>query len=163
VNRALLLAALLVACGKKEDPQPTKPTPTPSASASTNPPLAASASERALYRGSYTAKQADVRTPDDAPKFIHPDSKDALGAGELEITVENGVATGKASGALGAQIFSGTLEDGHLRGNLYPSEAGTMWGLLDATVEGAAIKGTVRASGKDGRVVREATFTLEKK
>ena len=164
MNRALLLAAMLVACGKKEESL-AKPAPSAAPSASSAPVPAARVSERTLYKGTYTAKQADVRTPEDAPKFIHPDSKDALGAGDLEITVENGLATGKGSGALGAQTFSGTLEDGHLRGFLYPADTGAtaMWGLLDANVEGSSIKGTVRASGRDGRVVREATFTLEKK
>lgn len=167
---AALATVLTIGCGKKEEPAP-KPTPAPSAS------VVAKAEEKpsaaTAFKGAYTAKQGAVRTPEDAPPFVHPDSKDGLGAGELELTVPaaKGEVVGKASGALGAQLFSGWLEDGQLRGTLQPSQpsdtaanaANAMWGVVVATVEGASIKGTIRVSGRDGRVVREATFTLEKK
>lgn len=163
-----LVALLLVSCGKKDAP---KNEPAPATSAAPAPSAAAEKSEAkaapSTVKGSYTAKQAEVRTPEDAPKFIHPESKDGIGAGELEITLpgQRGEATGKASGALGAQVFSGWLEDGRLTGTLQPTgdAANAMWGLVEATVEGGSVKGTIRASGRDGRVVREASFTLEKK
>jgi hypothetical protein len=165
---AALIALLLVSCGKKEPTKSEGPSTSTAASAS------ASASGKAqpkaeptTVKGSYTAKQAEVRTPEDAPKFIHPESKEGLGAGELEINLPalQGEATGKASGALGAQVFSGFLSDGHLTGTLQPADGASpaMWGVLDATVEGSSVKGTIRASGRDGRVVRDASFTLEKK
>lgn len=165
MKRALLCAAFVLACGKKDEaPAAAKPSPSSSASVESDKPAppAKKNDDKTTYKGSYTAKQAEVRTPDDAPKFIHPDSKDALGAGELELNVDNGIVTGKATGALGAQTVSGALEDGHLRATLTPTD-GAMWGVLDADVAGSSIKGSIRASGRDGRVVREATFALEKK
>jgi len=167
--RALALAALLlVSCGKKETA--TKTEPAPAASSTSGAPKAeapAAPEATSTLKGAYTAKQAEVRTPEDAPKFIHPESKDGVGAGALEITMpgKRGEVTGKASGALGAQVFTGWLEDGKLTGTLYPASGSSpqMWGLVDAAVESNTVKGTIRASDHDGRVVREAPFTLEKK
>jgi hypothetical protein len=163
VKRLVLVALLLLGCGKKETASSEPTTTAPSASAlpkSEAEPKAAAAAKS--VKGAYTAKQAEVRTPEDAPKFIHPESKDGIGAGELELTLpaKSGEVTGKASGALGAQVFSGFLDEGHLTGTLTPAAGATptMWGLVDATVEGGSVKGTIRASGGDGRVVREATF-----
>jgi hypothetical protein len=158
------LLVLVLGCGKKEEaPAATKPQPSASAAASEEPKKSADAPQKsATFKGAYTAKQAEVRTPEDAPKFIHPESKDGIGAGELELTLpaKHGEVTGKASGALGAQVFSGFLDEGHLTGTLTPTAGATpmMWGIVDATVEGGSVKGTIRASGGDGRVVREATF-----
>lgn len=167
MRAAVLVVALAIGCGKKEE----APTPKPAASAAPSAGPSAEAekpkSASATFRGSYAAKQGAVRTPDDAPAFIHPESKDGIGAGALEVTLPatRGEVTGKASGALGAQVFSGWLEDKRLTGTLHPEgdAANAMWGMVDATVEGSAIKGVIRASGRDGRVVREATFTVEKK
>lgn len=173
MNRLLLAGfVLVVGCGKKDssEPAPTKPAASASASASAS--AAPEMVEGPLtLTGAYTAKQGVVRTPDDAPPFIHPDSKEGLGEGELEIVLpgKSGAVTGKAKGALGAQVLEGWLEDGKLTATLRPAEGATpaMWGLVEATVEGSGasrvIKGTVRASGRDGKVVREATFTLDKK
>jgi len=163
--RSLVLMALLLAsCGKKDTAKTEPPAPSVSVVAKGEEPKTAAPM---TLKGSYTAKQAEVRTPEDAPKFIHPDSKDGVGTGELELTMpaKRGEVTGKASGALGAQVFSGWLDEGRLTGTLHPAEgaAPAMWGLVDANVEGGTVKGTIRASGHDGRVVREAPFTLEKK
>lgn len=169
MSRWLLVAALLTACGKKDEaPKPALTAPASAAPASSSTETkAAPKVAGATFKGSYTAKQADVRTPEDAPKFIHPESKDGVGAGALELTLPatRGEVSGTASGALGAQVFSGWLEDGRLTGTLHPSDAapGAMWGLVDATVEGSSVKGSIRTSGRDGRVVREAPFTLETK
>lgn len=163
--KRLLIAALLVACSKKEPvvEKPTTAQPAASSSSAAEKPKAAPAT----FKGAYTAKQAEVRTPSDAPAFIHPESKDGVGAGELELTLPggDGAVTGKATGALGAQIFSGWLEGTRLTGTLHPEgdAASAMWGLVEANVEGSTIKGTLRTSNRDGRLVREAPFTLEKK
>ena len=176
--RVLLVAVLLVAalvggalsCGKKEDaPKPavTAPSGAPASSEkkaeSEQKPDEAKGS---TFKGSYAAKQAEVRTPDDAPKFIHPDTKDSIGAGELALTLPatRGPIAGKASGALGAQVFSGWLEEGRVTGTLHPNDAAAnaVWAVVDATLEGSVIKGVMRGSGRDGRVVRDAAFSLEK-
>jgi hypothetical protein len=167
MKRIMLIAALLFACGKKEESKPEpKAAAQPSASAAPSAEVEKPKGAAAAFKGSYTAKQAEVRTPSDAPSFIHPESKDGIGAGQLELSLpaSRGEVTGKGTGALGAQTFSGWLEDGRLTGTLHPTDSGAnaMWGLVDATVEGSAIKGTIRTSGGDGRVVREASFTLNK-
>lgn len=174
MNRLLLCCVLVSAlggCGKKDAPaneQPAPHAPAASASASAAP---AKAAAPLTLKGAYTAKQAEIRVPADAPPFLHPETKEGLGEGELVITLpgKSGEASGKGKGALGAQVFEGWLEDGRLTGTLRPADGATpaMWGLVDATVEGAGdarvIKGSVRASGRDGKVVREAPFTLDQK
>ncbi|MBI2394693.1 MAG: hypothetical protein HYV09_34310 [Deltaproteobacteria bacterium] len=171
MKRALFaLALVVVACGKKDAPT-DQPASKPAASAAPSVSAAAPKAAPITLKGAYASKRGEVRVASDAPAFVHPDSKDGLGEGELTITLPagNGAATGAAKGALGAQSFRGWLEDGHLTGTLHPDEGSkpAMWGVVDATVEGSgdarSIKGTVRASGADGQVVREATFTLDKK
>jgi hypothetical protein len=121
-----------------------------------------------IVTGAYDAKLATVRTPDDAPKFDDV-AQGALGAGDitLELPAGDGEVTGKASGALGAQVFRGQLEAGWLGGVLRGEGDAAMYGYLDATVTGAGdarvVTGTLRVSSGDGRVVRESAFTLKKK
>lgn len=172
MNRLLVCSfvLLLSACGKKEAPPSEAPAasskPVASASASTAP---EKTDAPATLKGAYASKQGEVRMPADAPPFLHPESKEGLGDGELELTLpgKSGAVTGQGKGALGAQVFEGWLEDGHLTGTLRPADGANpaMWGLVDATVEGAGaartVKGTLRASGRDGKVVREASFTLK--
>ena len=120
--------------------------------------------------GAYDAKLATVRTPDDAPPFEGV-TTGAIGAGTLDLALPNpsGLVVGRSSGALGAQIFSGLLDGDRLTGTLRPEpgDAVAMWGLVDAKVTGAGdgrvVEGSIRASSSDGRVVREAGFTLKKK
>lgn len=172
MNRLLLVGfVVVVGCGKKDASEPAQTKPVASASASASASAAPEPVGPLTLKGVYTAKQGEVRTPEDAPPFIHPESKEGLGEGELEVVLpgKSGAVTGSAKGALGAQIFEGWLDEGKLTGTLRPAEGATpaMWGLVDATVEGSGasrvIKGTVRASGRDGKVVREAAFTLDKK
>jgi hypothetical protein len=163
----VLIALLAVSCGKKEEAAKTEAQPAPSASASAS---AARAEKKAVsteVAGSYASKQGVVRMPDDAPPFIHPDSKEGIGDGELSMTLpaETGAVTGKASGALGAQTFSGWLEGDRVTGTLTPNAGATpaLWGVVEGKNDNGAVTGTIRASSSDGRVVREATFTLKKK
>lgn len=172
MNRLLLCCfVVVVGCGKKDAP-PSEPAP------AAKPAVSASASAAAekpaaplTLKGAYAAKQGEVRMPEDAPPFLHPESKEGLGDGDLELVLpaKDGAVVGKGKGALGAQLFEGWLEGNRLNGTLRPADGATpaMWGLVEATVEGAGeartVKGTVRASGRDGKVVREAAFTLDKK
>ncbi len=172
---SLLSIVLVVGCGKQEA-APTEAAPKPAASASASASATPKPKEAAplSLKGSYAAKQGEVRIPEDAPPFLHPtgpEGKEALGDGELELTLppKEGAVVGKGKGALGAQLFEGWLEGDRLNGTLRPAEgaAPAMWGLVQATVEGTGdarvVKGSLRASGRDGKVVREATFTLDKK
>ncbi len=119
--------------------------------------------------GSYESKAGEVRTPKDAPTFSNV-ATGATGKGELTLVLpaeDEGAVTGKASGPLGAQLFSGRLEEGRLTGTLSPAEKGSdaMTGTVLGTVSGKGdartAEGAIRASGPDGRVVRDATFKLE--
>lgn len=174
MKRAIFFVAVaLVACGKKAN-ETDKSATAPATSTSAAPSASAVAETKAgplSLSGSYASKQADVRTPEDAPKFLQADSKEGVGDGTLDLVLPggDGAVTGKASGALGAQTFSGWLEGGRLTGTLTPAADAkpSMWGLLEAKVEGAgdarSVDGTVRASSEDGKLVREATFKLAKK
>lgn len=170
--RSLVLIALFaVSCGKKEEAAKTEAAPQASASPSASASGSAAKSEKkgasSEVAGSYASKQGVVRMPEDAPPFIHPESKEGIGEGELSMTLpaESGAIIGKATGALGAQTFSGWLEGDRITGSLTP-EAGAspaLWGVVEGKNEGGSVTGTIRASSSDGRVVREATFTLKKK
>ena len=177
MNRAYVcLLVLMVGCGKKEDgpPEPAPARPAGAASASASAAVGAAVEKVAaplVVEGAYTARQAEVRVPDDAPPFLHPDSKDGVGEGSLELTMpsKDGPVVGIGKGALGAMAFEGWLSGERLDGTVRPTEgaAPAMWGLLQATVEGAGdarvVKGTLRVSGRDGKLVREAAFALKKK
>ena len=170
---SLLCLASAVGCDKPSGGAIAEPATSVSTKPSAAPVVAtASASAASVasltVTGSYDSKVAEVRTPKDAPKFKNEETK-ALGAGTLSLTLPatTGVVVGTASGSLGAQRFSGILEDGQLNGTLSPADAGTsaFTGKLVATItgEGSArvVAGTVRASDGSGAVVREAAFTLK--
>lgn len=130
-------------------------------------------------KGDYDAKLGAVQVPTDAPKFVDVDVG-AVGAGTLVLSLpsDDGEVLGKANGALGEQIFSGYLEKGTLTGSLTPDvdssgaaapdsgASSRMWGVVSATVEGngaaRVVRGTVRASNQNGRIVRDAAFMLKK-
>ena len=183
MRACVLMLVLVLGCDKPSTPTPsstasnapasastfttTNASATVSATASTMPTAAANGSTLTVT-GSYDAKLAAVRTPADAPKFDDV-AEGALGKGDLtlELPAGDGEVTGKATGALGAQVFRGQLEAGWLGGVLRAEGDDGMWGYLDATIAGAGdarvVTGTLRVSSGDGRVVRESAFTLKKK
>jgi hypothetical protein len=176
---ALVALVLVGACGKKDQEAPA---PAPSnaasstasnaASSETSGKAAAPKSATLMVAGTYDAKRGEIRMPGDAPPFLHPEVKDGIGTGELsmELPASSGTITGKLDGALGTLAFSGFLDEtGTVRGTLAPAtgSALSMWGTVDAKAEGQGdgrtVTGSLRVSDADGRVVREATFKLEKK
>lgn len=169
--RITIAAAIFAVCGCDKKPAPEQqPAPTPSVAASAAPTASAPAAPAELtVTGSYEAKRGEVRTPGDAPPFLHPEVKEGLGQGTLTLTLPAapGPVTGTATGALGAQTLVGWVgDDGRLTATLTPAKGATpmMWGTVDAKVEGGGaartVSGSIRASDVDGRVVREATFQL---
>ncbi len=143
-----------------------------SASASAKASASAEVPKDLAVAGAYDAKAGEVRLPKDAPPFVEPEGGGATGAGTLALVLPaaDGDVTGTGDGALGAQLFSGRLEEGRLTGTLAPKAADAtpaFWGTVDAKVEGKGeartVQGTLRASGKDGKIVRESAFTLKKK
>jgi hypothetical protein len=148
-----------------------KPAASAKGSGSAAPSAEVKAPEPLDVAGSYEAKAGEVRTPKDAPTFSNT-ATGATGKGDLSMVLpatDDGPVTGKASGPLGAQTFSGTIEEGRLTGTLSPADGDkeAMTGTVLATVAGKGdartVDGTLRASGPDGRVVREASFKLEPK
>ena len=87
--RALVLIALLtISCGKKEEAAKTEAQAAPSASASASAAKSEKKAAPSEVAGSYASKQAAVRTPEDAPPFIHPESKEGIGEGVEEDCAE---------------------------------------------------------------------------
>lgn len=167
---AVASVASTTGCDKKPAEQ-QQPSPTPSVVASAAPSASAPPANVPLtMTGSYDAKRGEIRMPSDAPPFLHPEVKEGTGPGTLTLTLPGapGPVTGSATGALGEQTLVGWLaEDGRLTATLSPAKGTsvTMWGTVDAKVEGEGaarkVTGTIRASDVDGRVVREASFQLE--
>lgn len=172
-----LVAFASVGCDKQGSegaPAPAasgKPAAVASGSSSAAPSAEVKAPSPLDVAGEYDAKAGEVRTPKDAPTFSNT-ATGATGKGELSMVLpatDDGAVTGKASGPLGAQSFSGTIEEGRLTGTLSPADGDkdAMTGIVLATVAGKGdartVEGTLRASGPDGRVVREASFKLAPK
>ena len=175
-----LVAAIAIGCGKQGGSEAAGGAATASASAATASPSSSSSSSsssassakpagKTPFVGEYDAKVGVVHVQDKAPPFADEDSG-ALGKGELslDLPAADGDVTGKASGALGAQTFTGAIEAGRLSGTLRPDGdpsalTGTLMGDVTGSGDARTIVGTIRASGPDGRVVREAAFTLKKK
>lgn len=117
------------------------------------------------WSGDYTAKKPSI----ELPKKITDETwkKDtgekAAGPGKLSLSVNDGVVSGTASGALGEQIVVGTFDGKSLRVSLNPKDpmlALAMTGTAVGDLSDGVIKGTLRCSGPDAVVVREASFEL---
>jgi hypothetical protein len=96
----------------------------------------------------------------------------AVGKGTIavSITEPRGETHGEASGALGEMTITGVFDGHELRANLVPKKPnadGAMTGFMVLTAgEGpnsGALKGTLRVSGRDARIVREGDVELAKK
>lgn len=152
----------------------------PSASSAGAAPAAGSASAASpaaktpfRFKGAYTAKVGPVEVPKAAHEKTWTDDPGsaAIGAGALDLAVTpaDGQVQGSATGALGDLLAAGTYDGKELRANLSPKDPNAdnaMTGWLAAQAgDGAAdgtLKGTLRVSGRDARVVREAEFTLKR-
>jgi hypothetical protein len=171
------LFALASGCDKK-DPAPapeahataSAPAPNASAPAATASASAAPAPASAKWIGTYTAKVGTVEPPKAAHEktWTADPGTAAVGAGtiELEVSGPHGAAVGRAAGPLGDLVVSGTLEGGELRANLAPKDPnadGAMTGFLVGKLDGHAIKGTLRVSGRDAKIVREGDVQLSAK
>jgi hypothetical protein len=137
----------------------------PSGSASSRAPSA----ERASFSGSYTAKVGSVEPPKNANEktWVGDPGSVAVGKGAIDLVIgERGDTRGDAKGPLGEMTVSGTYDGKEMRANLLPKEPrsdSAMTGFMVLTAEGDALKGTLRASNRDAKIVREATVELAKK
>jgi hypothetical protein len=130
---------------------------------------AGATAQTTAWSGSYTAKVGAVEPPKNANEkawTLDPGSA-AIGKGSIDLSVrERGEARGETKGPLGEMTISGLYDGKELRANLLPKEPrsdGAMTGFLLLTTEGEAMKGILRVSSRDARIVREAAVELAKK
>jgi hypothetical protein len=163
-------------CSKesKDSPPVVSTVPAASASAARAAPSGsaaplANATERAAWTGNYVAKVGAVDPPANAKEktWTGDPGTAAVGKGAVDLTVgERGETHGETKGPLGDMTISGTYDGKELRANLAPKEPkgdGAMTGFMALTAEGSAMKGTMRVSNRDAKIVREATVELAKK
>jgi hypothetical protein len=177
---ALIALATSVACSKS----PASGAPSPSASAvaasSSSPtpsgssaPASAASAASGAWSGAYTAKVGAVDPPKNAKEktWTEDPGSVAVGKGTVELAISGprGDVTGEAKGPLGEMIVAGTFDGKELRANLTPKNPkgdGAMTGFMELTGDGpetSLLKGNIRASGRDARIVREATVEISKK
>jgi hypothetical protein len=184
---AHLLAAGILAMGAAGCSKTSSDMASPAASASAGASAAASASaaapassakgptgEGGAWSGSYVAKVGPVAPPENAKEktWTNDPGTDAVGKGAiaLSITGSHGDAQGELTGPLGDLKISGVFDGTELRANLLPKDpkADTaMTGFMVLAASGgppaSALKGTLRVSNRDARIVREASVELAKK
>jgi hypothetical protein len=166
--------ASIAACSKGSKDAPPS---SASASASAASPVAraapsasaAPAGDQSAWSGTYVAKVGAVEPPKNANEktWTNDPGSAAVGKGAVELTVgERGDTRGETKGPLGDMTISGTYDGKELRANLAPKEPkgdGAMTGYMTLATEGSAMKGTLRVSNRDAKIVREATVELAKK
>jgi hypothetical protein len=180
-TRVIAFLAVLVAssCSKEgsdKAPPAASSGALPLASASAAPASSvgkAPANEAASWAGSYTAKVGAVIPPENAKEKTWADDPGSAAVGKgtalLNISGARGDTRGELTGPLGDLLVSGVYDGKELRANLTPKDpkADTaMTGFMVLAGEGtppAALKGTLRVSGRDARIVREASVELAKK
>jgi hypothetical protein len=95
------------------------------------------------------------------------EGKIAVGPGIVTIDVgPHGVLTGTVAGALGPGNVTGTIDGDALRAAIRPDDvhaAGAMTGVLIGQKKADAFACEIHVAGPDGTVIREATFTIERK
>ncbi len=127
------------------------------------------AMEQTVWAGSYTAKVGAVEPPKNANEktWTQDPGSAAIGKGTVDLSIHgHGEAQGEAKGALGDLAISGVYDGKELRANLVPKDPkadGAMTGFMLLATEGDALKGSIRVSSRDARIVREAAVDLAKK
>lgn len=145
------------------------------AASSAAPPSSATAqgAEGSAWSGSYVAKVGPVVPPEAAKEkaWTNDPGTAAVGQGTIKLSVSGprGDTQGDLTGPLGDLKISGVFDGTELRANLMPKdpkgdEAMTGFMLLGASgAPPSALKGTLRVSNRDARIVREASVELAKK
>ena len=181
---ARVLAAILVtgaaSCSKTSTDQASpasSASAAPLASVSAAPPASsakAPAAEGGAWSGSYVAKVGPVAPPENAKEktWTTDPGTDAVGKGAIVLSIAGarGDTQGDLTGPLGDLKISGVFDGTELRANLLPkdpkAEAG-MTGFMVLAASGgppaSTLKGSLRVSNRDARIVREASVELAKK
>jgi hypothetical protein len=182
MRRAAIVLVLLAGLGCEErGPSSTtgatsaSATPESSATASAFPTASASASAApdnpyaGTWKGTFEASKGEVTIDEGVPYKTWKEEKGdvATGKGELELVIRsNGAVTGKVTGALGELTVMGVLQDdGEIAASLQPGDPnaeGAMTGTLVGTADKSLVEARIRASSRDGNVVRKAKTTLKK-
>jgi hypothetical protein len=134
----------------------------------------ASAGEGSAWSGSYLAKVGAVAPPENAKEKAWADdpATAAVGRGSIALSIAGarGDTQGELTGPLGDLKVSGVFDGTELRANLLPKDPKSdtaMTGFLLLAASGgpppANLKGTLRVSNRDARIVREASVELAKK
>ena len=178
---ALALFALIAsACSKAPAPAPAgsaapapsaaSPTASAQAAASAAPLASAAPKAEARWAGSYVARVGEVTPPKEAKEkaWTQDTGAAAVGPGTLELLVApaRGDVSGTGAGPLGELVVSGTFDGKELRASLTPRDpnaASAMTGWLTATLAAGKLTGSLRVSGRDAKVVREAKVELAPK
>jgi len=180
---ATMLAGILltgaVSCSKSSTDKAS-----PAASASAAPLASASAApassgkapatEGGAWSGSYVAKVGPVAPPENAKEkaWTNDPGTDAVGQGAIALSIagSRGDTQGELTGPLGDLKISGVFDGTELRANLLPKDPkaeAAMTGFMVLAASGgpppSALKGTLRVSNRDARIVREANVELAKK
>ena len=134
----------------------------------------APAAEGGAWSGSYVAKVGAVAPPENAKEkaWTSDPGTDAVGKGVIALSVSGsrGDTRGELTGPLGDLDISGVFDGTELRANLLPKDPkadAAMTGFMLLAASGgpppSALKGTLRVSSRDARIVREASVELAKK
>ena len=121
------------------------------------------------WSGRYLAKPGDLYVPEGGEwagvKFRGEDASVGLGEGGLVFSVDrDGKLSGTLDGSLGELRVTGQLAAKAFSAALVSSDpAHGFTGTATGTEEGGRITGVMRLSLPTGNVLREASFTLERK
>ena len=172
---AVVASVALVACSHGDPPAPSAAAssssapPLGSATAAAAPSASASASaspEPTSWSGHYTATVGSLTVPEwTGVRFRGEDASVGLGDGAMNLALTpDGRASGAIDGALGATKVDGALHASDFSATLVPDDlAHGFSGTAIGTRDGDHIAGTMRLSLPTGNVIREASFTLDRK
>jgi len=164
-------AVVLAACTKQAATGP-RDAGTPVASAVARPVASAPQAKTTstIFSGSYVAKAAaiDLGKGEKVVKWPPNPASGALGNGTITVVVDGpgGDVHGEAKGPLGDLLVNGDWDGRNLRANLTPKNPNgddAMTGVMTLVADGASMRGTLRVSSRDARVVREATVDVSRK
>ena len=173
VSAAVLVGAL-VGCPQSKGDGATAASASAFTSTSSAPNGAGQHSSRSTaaskWTGTYESAAGSFYVPDAADwaivKWRGEDAGTGIGAGTIALTVDTaaGRVTGSCDGAIGDVLLAGVLVGDEVTANVTrkdPSDHG-LTGTTVAKLAGDTIQGTMRLSPSDGRILREAKFSLSR-
>lgn len=138
-----------------------------SASAGAAASAASETAESSVWTGTYEAEQAKLETPEKVKDLTwkNDDGTSSIGKGELSAKVDkDGTVLGQATGVLGEQVLSGTLDGDVLRLRLAskePTLAMAMTCVGAGKQKDDVFAGEMRCADPKAVVVRAVTFTIK--